>query len=256
MPPKVPQIVCYSVSASGRLSILVDRLNDTEDGQKELLYLQEKGRSGRRQVMQFVSDVQDMKQFHGLLEEGKQYYLVSHLERNRFVRLEIPRDSAKRAATERSGLIGRLLGLFRPISAYLRFEHLDDQEWPRVITHHDSIHIWLPNSVTVQLMSRNNRSVVSSNRTNDGKGNRFSAVEFRHFLENVADGESLWDFRLNEGKKTRLSFQARRFEDPRKKFKYPWFWLSDENFVAKARVYWTKDGHLALKVIKKGLGKV
>lgn len=255
MPIKVPEIVRHSVSASGRLSILVDRLYNTENSRKELFYLQEKGGAGRRQMMQFVREVQGMTQFHGTLEAGKKYCLVLHLERNRSVRLEIPRNNAERAAIEHTGLIEKVLGFFRPRSDYFRFEPSDDLKWPRVITYHDCIHVWLPSSVTVQLISRNSRTVVPSSRTKDGKGNCFSAVEFCHFLENVADGESLWDFRLSEGTKTRLSFQAQIFEDPRKKFKYPWFWLSDENFVAKARVYWTNDGYLALKVVKKGLGK-
>lgn len=253
MTRQTPKIVRFSLSDSGRLSLLIDFSTSGLSSSSFKFLLQEHGSKSNTEPLEFVRDVQGMGHYQVTLNPGRKFFILCTSASGRRYRLEIPDGIATLQHPVLPTFlrkIRRFLGLRTPYIVFYPDKH---QYAPRILTNHDSVHIWLPSDQRLLIRRRKSDLSISSRSSVGGGVNVFALNEIGEALYKLRDGESLWDFYLLDDPDRRLSYWGPKSVDPRKSFKYPWFWLGDERTSAKARIYWTVDGHLALKVIKKGL---
>ncbi|MGR6900202.1 hypothetical protein [Glutamicibacter sp. BSL13] len=163
-------------------------------------------------------------------------------------------------ASSQSGLSGRILQVLRgrfgnPQWIY-RTAKSSQPAKISVTTHSGSVEIEENANEFRQLVfrRRGGKEVAKGNVIASGASS-FAINEFEPLLTLFPDGESLWDCGYGLAKDSRLSYSGKVSSEPRKNLIYPWFWMANDLAVVKAKVYWTKDAHLAMKVVKKGIRK-
>lgn len=250
---QVPSISQYDISESGRLSILVDCQFGPEQLVRNPFLLQERESPKSAQAMDFVSKVGGKSQFHGTLTLGKEYLLIFASDEGKLVRMKIPAELDSSRKDRRGGWMGRIQSVLGGASCYIKYEGSQSLETPCICTHHDSVDIWLPGAPSLKMRARKAQVSVLSEQDRESGVNSFSVKNFNTVLHEMADGVSLWDIVQNDAVGERVSVNTEISKFPRKDFKYPWFWMSSDLFVVKARIYWSENGYLALKIVKKGI---
>lgn len=253
MTRQAPTIVRFSLSESGLLSVLIESSKSGFSNSPLKVQLQECGSKLNASPMEFVRDVQGMQHFQATLKPQRRFAVFCISPSGRRYRLEIPGGSGTVQYPALPAVSGRVLKFLGLGSRYFFFNPGNRLDDPKIITNHDSVQLWFPNAQKLTIRPRKSGIVVNSGTTVDGDGNVFSLTELSDALHSLRDGESLWDFYIRGDSDSRVTFWGQKNINPRKSFKYPWFWVGDDRFSSKARIYWTIDGHLALKVIKKGL---
>lgn len=253
MTRQAPKIVRYSLSDSGRLSLLIDCSKSGLSSSSFKFLLQEHGSKSKTEPLEFVRDVQGMGHYQVTLNPGRKFFILCTSASGRRYRLGIPDGTASLKYPVMPSFLRKIKRFIGLRARYIVFYPNKRQNAPRILTNHDSVHIWLPSDQRLLIRRRKSEVSISSRSSVGGGDNIFALTEFGETLYKLRDGESLWDFYLLDGPDRRLSYWGPKNDDPRKSLKYPWFWMGDERTSAKARIYWTVDGHLALKVIKKGL---
>lgn len=253
MTRQAPTIVRFSLSESGRLSVLIEYSKSSQPSSSFKVQLREHGSKSNAQLMEFVRVVHGMGHYQATLKPRSRFSIVCVSSSGRRTRLPIPNSAGALQYPVLPSLLGHVQRTLGIGSRYFFFNPGKRLDASKIVTNHDSVHIWLPEAQMLTLRARKSETTISSRASVDGKSNIFSYTEFSEALRSLRDGESLWDFYLRRDSDRRLSFWGPNSVNPRKTYKYPWFWVGDERFSAKARIYWTVDGNLALKVIKKGL---
>lgn len=253
MTRQAPTIVRFSLSDSGLLSVLIRCSNGGLSDGAFKVQLLEHGPMSNAAPMEFVRVVQGMRQYQATLKPRRRFFILCTTQVGQRYRLNIPYGTGSVQYPSLSAVPGRVLRFLGLGSRYFFFEPGKRVDDPSILTNHDSVQLWFPNAQRLTLRSRKSGMSISSGKTVDGDGNAFTHTELSDALHSIGDGESLWDFYIRGDSDTRVAFWGPENVNPRKSFKYPWFWVGDERFSSKARIYWTEDGHLALKIIKKGL---
>lgn len=253
MARNIPTIVRHSLGASGRLSVLISDLELNEADNSTAVLLHEVGAKSHDRPMDFVRTVQEMSHYQAGLEAGKRYNVVAVSPLGQRHQLRISKDFDSKRSANRKSWLRNLLRAISPKPQYFQFEPAVQSFVPKIETNHDSVSLSLADSKGLMLSARKFSADIKPHFSDKDNVNVFSHREFGDVLVRLPDGSSSWDFYIQGASKRRLSFWGADRANARNDYKYPWFWMSDSRFSAKARLYWTVDGNLAMKVIKKGI---
>lgn len=247
------QVTDYAWSSAGKLSFLLAGRPDSSSDKIQSVKLVSQDKKLMAPSVKICGSVGGSLHCEVHVPTGANYRIEALDSSGKLYRVGLPIGLANKKG-KFSGFISRYI-LRSP--AYAMTLQREIKRLPKkisVITRSDSIEILDEENLGQQLLftRRGSKDTVRGSLLQNG-ASVFSVSEFSETLLCLPDGETLWDCRLGSNSGRRLQYWGSASEEPRRLMQYPWYWMGDEGASARAKVYWTKDGHLALKIVKKGL---